>query len=1110
MGVTAMAERFITEAPILYNRQIQNFLNIKQLKIEEKNYHEYIVHFQEQLDFVHQRYCNERVGFALIDLLHRNYLIPNEADPKNAPIFAKEDSENSTYVVFTVKGSTVANTYKVHTENTVAPESLDKHPVDLDTYAQLMFKISLVKKRTTQEAEQSTVNRFRELLSKDFGAKDSKAKAKQCILESCYYLGLSSKDAEFLLLRWGDCFYSNSAEDQIWRFVLDVPSATLVDFSEILLTYQNAMASLNPTQLEAECQGVTNVAYSSLRAVILSEDTYKVKKENYAKLLISNAQVYMRYSQTAKTVFQNILLDCARKLEWKSNIFAEFPENVLTCDTTPNLSPAQQKRLVLALLSGPANTDDDIFDLDNTIAFPYHLGRIRIGYPSSVNNELMRLDIGECFEQILLGKRACTKNDLVYALFLRLIYGRARNRDTVAEYFEFKNVADSILQRLYLPLWYAAHPLEFAIGKAILAGERAEDAFQDVTNRFLTLTATGISSSTQKSKNPVLKPTGKKDLPAAYSQFEKSLQNQGVNFNADFAKEIRSLGQELYTIWEQSGYHAFSVTLHEDGRIEVDLKGASQFLLEHPLSEGLRKFLHDIDSVDDNANSLLENYTLCDDKGEGKTLYQIAAEYPLTTEYRKEVLPNLREKFLKLAKMGFKLSHTEAELTKLNPDDLKKQNISLPDSILASWEAYNQISGSTHLGDFLRFEPDWSRRIRRTVVLRALEDILLKNYGYKPGDNVAFKMPTAEVKENLKLSFDHMDPQDLEYLTDKESLPVKKANNTTAKKDARIASGSSVAPVEKKHPKSPTVTATIAKNEKKTGKKKKEEDPLKKFYCKDGKKKWIDIQKLFFFELEQHPSLSLEEELSLAQEINEYGKESAQGQAALDKLIYGNWKCVAAIAKDHHVNYSGIDYLDLVSRGFEGMLKAAEKFDPGRGYQFSTYAQYTVQEYVAKELHESFLLNISRDTFRLYLKANRVRQEFYQEHQVEASDEEVAAILGIPVEKLPKNLIPLSLNVTVDDEESTSFFDFMESPDSARQQEDAEIKATLTLAINQCTSLSRREKEVFSLHHGLFDEPEAEKVRTFSQIAELLQISVSEAILCEMVTIRKLRNEYRK
>ena len=154
-----------------------------------------------------------------------------------------------------------------------------------------------------------------------------------------------------------------------------------------------------------------------------------------------------------------------------------------------------------------------------------------------------------------------------------------------------------------------------------------------------------------------------------------------------------------------------------------------------------------------------------------------------------------------------------------------------------------------------------------------------------------------------------------------------------------------------------------------------------------------DPVKQYLKEIGDYPLLSLEQEIELAEKIQS-GDELAKRQ-----LAESNLRLVVSIAKRYVGR--GLSFLDLIQEGNLGLIKAVEKFDHTKGYKFSTYATWWIRQAITRAIaDQSRTIRIPVHMSEVINKTYRVSRTLMQELGREPSDQEIADVMGLPVDKV--------------------------------------------------------------------------------------------------------------
>jgi len=256
--------------------------------------------------------------------------------------------------------------------------------------------------------------------------------------------------------------------------------------------------------------------------------------------------------------------------------------------------------------------------------------------------------------------------------------------------------------------------------------------------------------------------------------------------------------------------------------------------------------------------------------------------------------------------------------------------------------------------------------------------------------------------------------------------------------------------------------------------------------------------------LTRTPLLTATEEAKLARRIRYHAD-----QAAKMRLIEANMRLVVSIAKGYLS--SGIPLEDLIQEGAIGLMTAAERFDPERGYRFSTYATQWIRQAIGRAVdNKAKSIRLPAHVSESMRKVEKARIELRRVLGEEPTTEQVAQSAGISMKKmnnlLHTTLEPISLDMPVGDEENTSLGNLLfdkTSPDPQDALIDTEIRTEIERILD---CLDEREQMIMRSRFGFEDDSR----HVLQQIGENLGISRERVRQLEAQAIRKLRSVARK
>jgi RNA polymerase primary sigma factor len=298
---------------------------------------------------------------------------------------------------------------------------------------------------------------------------------------------------------------------------------------------------------------------------------------------------------------------------------------------------------------------------------------------------------------------------------------------------------------------------------------------------------------------------------------------------------------------------------------------------------------------------------------------------------------------------------------------------------------------------------------------------------------------------------------------------------------------------------------------------------------------WEDrVLRLYYQDIGAIPRLRLEQEAELAREIQQCPPSRSadahpegtldaatalpdaarlRSQRARQVMITANLRLVVSIAKQFAQH--GVPLLDLVQEGNLGLMRAVEKFDPSRGYKFSTYASWWIRAYIARAIFEQGrTVRVPAYLSEVAGRVKRAYQQLQSAHERSPTPTEVAAAVGLAVEKVrlilelnqqvvsiedlgrnyPEGAAPLPLAQPVG-------YALPTSPVEATLQQDLGARLQQLLAV-----LTPRERRIIALRFGLGGEGE----HTLEEIGKQFDLSRERIRQIEQAAMGKLRGSSRR
>jgi RNA polymerase primary sigma factor len=260
-----------------------------------------------------------------------------------------------------------------------------------------------------------------------------------------------------------------------------------------------------------------------------------------------------------------------------------------------------------------------------------------------------------------------------------------------------------------------------------------------------------------------------------------------------------------------------------------------------------------------------------------------------------------------------------------------------------------------------------------------------------------------------------------------------------------------------------------------------------------------DSLRLYLREISRIALLSAQDEVMIARRV------AVNDRNARNQLIEANLRLVVSIAKKYVGQ--GLALEDLIGEGNIGLIRAVGKFDPEKGFRFSTYATWWIKQAITRSILEGTrAVRLPVYIMEEVMRVKRVTRQLYQELGREPTTRQIGERLGIPAERVSELLLwaekVFSLDAPLTDEEENSLSDIIEDTQAPGPSETTDRELLREEVRRVLNNLTLRERQVIELRFGLVDDHD----HTLEEVGKKLKVTRERVRQIEERAIRKLRH----
>jgi RNA polymerase primary sigma factor len=260
---------------------------------------------------------------------------------------------------------------------------------------------------------------------------------------------------------------------------------------------------------------------------------------------------------------------------------------------------------------------------------------------------------------------------------------------------------------------------------------------------------------------------------------------------------------------------------------------------------------------------------------------------------------------------------------------------------------------------------------------------------------------------------------------------------------------------------------------------------------------------IYFKDVSKQPMIDINEEIALAKRVQKGDKQ------ALDKLVKANLRFAISVAKQYQ--NKGLSLVDLIQEASFGLIEAAKKYDPDRGYKFISYAVWWIRQAIMRAISEQCrTVRVPMNQIANLNKINKVADKFEKEYQRKPSNEELEEETKIESNKISLAITSIGQSLSLDapfstDQEAGCLLDVIPNNNSINTDSQAIDESISKELESVLYKLSNREGDVIRMSFGLGMFP-----MTLEEIAIRFGIGAERVRQIQHEALCKIKEKYSK